>query len=515
MIRSGFLLLVVSALAALVFFSGESLHRVFAKEPQPAKTALIPPPSALPASTVPRKKIQQYNVLFIVVDDLRPAMRAYGDRIAITPNIDKLAAHSTTFGRAYCQQALCAPSRTSVLTGLRPDTTHCYDQTTSFRTNLPNVVTLPQQFKIAGYHTEAMGKVFHTSLDDKPSWSIPTWLNNVETGDTEEPLAAADPLLRQHMKAWASPNVPDNQLIDGKIADHAVERLGVLSGAAANAQPFFLAVGFHKPHLPLVAPDRYWDLYKATQFKPADNPEMPAGAPKFAGTPWGELRAYEGIPREGPLSAQQAQMVTHGYYACVSYADAQVGRVLRELDRLGLRDNTIVVLWGDHGWHLGEHGLWCKQTNYEHATAAPLIVSAPGHPGGTTTDGLVEFVDIYPSLCELCRVGAPNNLDGISFVPLMEQPQKPWKRAAFSQFPRHIPQQGDGMGRTLVTDRYRFVEWTVPASKFERLELYDHLNDPEENVNIADHADQAEVVAELHGLLHEGWRAALPGEKRN
>jgi iduronate 2-sulfatase len=438
-----------------------------------------------------------------------------------SPNIDRLAERGTVFTRAYCQQAVCSPSRTSLLTGRRPDTTRIYNLEDHFRDTIPDVITLPQQFKLNGYHSQGMSKVYHGGLDDKESWSVPHWRPSrpgylkPETRAlmqrlVEEARAKGVDVRNQRQRprgpAWEDPDVQDNELADGATADHAIETLREIKGG-----PFFLAVGFLKPHLPFVAPKRYWDLYDPSGIELADNPFAPQDAPQYALSNWGELRNYYGMPKEGPVTDEQARQLIHGYYACTSYTDAQIGRVVAELERLGLRDNTVIVLWGDHGWQLGEHGMWCKHTNFETSVHSPLIISVPGQQAATC-GALVEFVDIYPTLCEACGLPLPEGLEGTSFMPLVEDPKRPWKRAAFSQYPRSIPGQGRSMGYSMRTDRYRFTEWSVPDKGFVEHELYDHEVDPKENVNIAGRPENAELVKQLAEQLEEGWRGALPSE---
>ncbi|MBE0540779.1 MAG: sulfatase [Verrucomicrobia bacterium] len=473
--------------------------------------------------TVSLNAADKLNVLFIAVDDLRPELGCYGTPVVKSPNIDRLAARGLLFNRAYCQQALCSPSRTSLLTGRRPDTTKVYNLQKHFRTELPDVVTLPQFFKQHGYHSLGMGKIYHGALDDAPSWSVPHWKSGGPNYGPEGEKMYRDRVAETKKQGktarwredgikgppWESPSVPDNALADGKTADHAVAML-----REYRAKPFFLAVGFVRPHLPFVAPKKYWDLYSENDFTLAPNPFPPKDVPEYAMYHWGELRGYIGMPAEGPLTDEQARKMIHGYYACVSFVDAQVGRLLDELDRLKLREKTIVILWGDHGWQLGEHGLWCKHTNFEEATRSPMIISVPGQRNaGSRTEALVEFVDIYPSLAELCGLSLPEGLEGTSFKPLLDDPQRPWKKAAFSQYPRPIPDQGRGMGHTLRTERYRFTEWTVPGKDFREYELYDYQTDPQGNRNLANQPDYAAKVKELAELMRGGWRAALPPTK--
>jgi arylsulfatase A-like enzyme len=452
---------------------------------------------------------RRLNVLFIAVDDLRPQLGCYGSSEIRTPRIDALARRGTVFTRAYCQQAVCSPSRTSLLTGRRPDTTRIYNLVDHFRQNLPEVVTLPQWFKQHGYHAQGLGKIYHGGLDDPPSWSVPSWPSRAQPASPAAATQQARDRQRERQQArrrnrgpsWRAPDVADSDLFDGQLADRAIETL-----QEVKDRPFFLAVGFHKPHLPFVAPKKYFDLYPPEKIRLPRNPFPPKEAPRMALHNSGELRSYSDIPEAGPISDEKARELIRGYYAASSYADAQIGRVLYELDRLGLREQTVVVLWGDHGWQLGEHGLWCKHANFERATHSPLIVSAPGQKHrGAKTEVLAEFVDIYPTLCELAGLPAPEGLEGTSLVPVMENPRRQWKKAAFSQYPR-----GRVMGHSMRTDRCRYTEWAEPGQEPVARELYDHRSDPEENANIADRPENRELVQRLSRELRAGWRRALP-----
>lgn len=452
------------------------------------------------------------NVLFIAVDDLRPELNCYGATHIKSPHLDKLAAAGTKFNRAYCQQAVCSPSRTSLLTGLRPDSTKVYDLQTHFRTIIPDVVTLPQHFKGHGYHTESMGKIYHGGLDDAASWSVPSWTarparDQQTANKTPDELQRAARQNNQTKPAakrgppWESPAVADNELFDGQMAEHAVERLQAL---AKQDQPFFLAVGFLKPHLPFIAPKRYFDLYDPRQIKLADNPYHPKGSNQYTLTNSGELRNYEGMPKGNePINDETARQLKHAYYACVSYLDANVGVLLNELDRLKLRDKTVVILWGDHGWKLGEHGEWCKHSNVENDTRVTLLLDAPGIKDGQSTDSFAEFVDIYPTLCELAGLPRPAHLEGTSLVPLLKDPAAQVKTAAFSQYPR-----GNVMGYSIRTGRYRLTRWVNRQNIDSEVavELYDHQSDPAENTNVA--ADHPQLVKELTQQLKSGWRGA-------
>ena len=458
---------------------------------------------------------QRPNVLFIAVDDLRPELGCYGRDYIKSPNIDRIARQGMTFNRAYCQQAVCSPSRTSLLTGTRPDTTKVWDLVTHFRDAMPNEVTLPQHFKQNGYFVQGMGKIFHPGYDDPRSWSTP-WQTReapsyaqLKTPEVKDEDKAPKNKKKKSGPAFESGDVADNFYKDGKVAELAVSTLRDLS---KKQEPFFFAVGFAKPHLPFVSPKKYWDLYDPAQIKLAPNPFRPKDAPEYALATSGELRNYTGMPAAGPIPDNVARQLKHGYYAAVSYTDTQIGKVLDELDRLDLRKNTIIVLWGDHGWKLGEHGEWCKHSNVENDTNAPLLLSVPGMKNaGKHTDALVEFVDIYPTLSELAGMPLPSHLEGTSFKPVLDDPKRPWKPAAFSQYPRqHL------MGYSMRTDRYRFTVWVdrKDHSKIDSTELYDHQTDPQENTNIAKLPANADLVKRLMEQWRKGWQGAKSPDGR-
>jgi iduronate 2-sulfatase len=461
------------------------------------------------------------NILLICVDDLKPLLGCYGDRQVRSPNIDQLASRGMRFDRAYCNQAVCAPSRNALLTGLRPQSIGVYDLETNFRIAVPDAVTLPEHFKAHGYRTEGLGKIFHVghgNHDDAQSWSVPHWKVNVvgyalpenrppRGRSREEALFSNVPARRANQlpkgKAYEAAEVPDNAYADGQLADEVIRRL---DGAAAKPdEPFFLAVGFVKPHLPFCAPKKYWDLYDPASFALPELRTPPDGAPDFAPTTWGELRNYADIPDEGPLPDEVQRTLIHGYHAAVSYMDAQLGRVIAALDAAGLSKNTIIVLWGDHGWHLGDHGMWSKHTNYEQATRIPLVVVAPGvTPAGSATQSLAESVDLYPTLCELTGLPTPANLDGRSLAATLRDPSAPTKDAVFHVYPR-----GRRLGRAVRTSRHRLVEWKRPRQSPDEaiLELYDYESDPGETKNLA--AEQPDVAEKLQAIL-----AAQPPAKR-
>ena len=432
----------------------------------------------------------RYNVLFIIVDDLRPLLGCYGHSEMHTPNIDRIAEQGTLFNRAYCQYPLCSPSRTSMITGLRPETTNVLNNSADFRKKLPDVVTLPQHFKEHGYYTQSVGRVFHlpTLQDDENSWSVPSW----------RPVWR--PFNIQTTPSWQALDVEDDELRDGETAKRAVQVL-----EAIKEQQFFLTVGFYKPHLPWKAPRKYFDLYSTQAFDLPTSSTPPKDAPARALTNWSAIRAYEDLPsgRE-PLSDAKTLELIRAYAAVTSYVDAQIGRVLNQLDTLGLTENTVIVFCGDHGHHLGEHGIWGKQTLFEVSLRSPLIVSVPGqtHPKAKT-NALAELVDIYPTLCGACQLPIPQQLEGTSLMPVIEQPTRPWKTAAFSQF------GGTAHGGVSIrTERYRYTERGENA-RYGR-ELYDYDADPNETVNIANFPENAELVTHLSERLHAGWQAAVP-----
>jgi iduronate 2-sulfatase len=451
--------------------------------------------------------------LLICVDDLKPLLGCYGDTTVKSPNIDRLASRGVRFERAYCNQAVCAPSRNALLTGLRPQTLGIYDLGTNFRRARPDAVTLPQHFKSHGYRSEGLGKIFHVghgNREDASSWSVPHWKADViryalpesraPRGLTrEEALFSNQPGQRAARlprgAAYESADVADSAYPDGQLADEAIRRLQ--SAAKNPQQPFFMAVGFVKPHLPFCAPKKYWDLYDVASFELPERRTPPDGAPNFAPTNWGELRQYSHIPESGELPDERQRTLIHGYHAAVSYMDAQLGRVLDALDDTGLANNTIVVLWGDHGWHLGDHGMWCKHSNYEQAARIPLIVVAPGvGEGGAVSTELAESVDIYPTLCKLAGLPIPEGLDGTSFDATLKDPGAATKEAVIHVYPRR-----NMIGRAVRTARHRLVEWKRPGAGSDSaiLELYDYEADPAETKNLAH--QQPEVVAALRAIL--------------
>jgi len=460
-----------------------------------------------------RALAEKPNVLFIAVDDLRPQLGCYGQQQIRSPHIDRLATSGLLFERTYCQQAICMASRASLLSGYRPDKGQIYRNGPLFD-HVPDALTLNQHFVNNGYEAVAMGKIYHHASDYRRGWSREAfrpegrwegrgYLSEEAKRRVREYTENHPKAKRQGMgPAFEAPDVPDEAYPDGLIAEHAVKELNRLKD-----KPFFLAVGFMKPHLPFNAPKKYWDLYSEDRIKLAENPFAPKEAPGEALTSWGELRGYHGMPQKGPMPGDLAVKLIHGYYACVSYTDAMIGRVLDELDRLKLSEKTVVVLWGDHGWKLGDHGMWCKHTNFEVDTRVPLIIRAPGmKAAGKKTSALTEFVDIYPTLCELCGLDLPGHLEGTSMAPLLENPGRPWKRAVFSQYPR-----GQVMGYSMRTGRYRYTEWrNIESGAVKARELYDHRQDSMENINLAGSPEFRDTVKTLAVMLGQGYQAAKP-----
>ncbi len=426
-------------------------------------------------------KLPPPNVALIIVDDLRPQLNCYGETQMITPNMDNLASEGVLFQRAYCQSPVCGPSRASMLTGLRPVPGRFVTYDASVDVDVPDVVTLAEHLKKNGYYTVSNGKVFHHKNDSLESWSERPWhprgfWRNYLLDENNE-------LNAQH--GWGRPyeclEVEDDAYFDGQIAAKSIEDLERLK----KIQPFLLATGFLKPHLPFNAPKKYWDMYPLDSIRLAENNYPPKNAPPEALHDWDELRSYYGMPGEGPMPDDLARKMLRGYYACTTYADAMVGRLLDALDASGLKNNTIVVLWGDHGWNLGEHTLWAKHCNFDTSLRAPLIVSVPGYCRNVTSDALVESIDIYPTLCELTRLAQPGHLQGKSLVPVLKDPEADHKTEIFCRYK---------VADSIRTDRFLYTEFFNKHNHPNNRMLYDHDNDPQENYNIADRPDLQELV---------------------
>lgn len=455
---------------------------------------------------------KKMNVLFIAVDDLKPWVSAYGDKHAITPGMDRLAREGVIFKNVYCQQAISAATRASLLTGMYPDKTRVWDLVTDFRQVNPNAVSLPQYFKSNGYVTAGMGKIFHNESTgpghDAPSWSI-------AYRDAKRKAYALPftPNEKGRGPAVECADVPDDTYHDGKLTGMAIDLLDSLS---TSKKPFFLAVGFLKPHLPFVAPKKYWDLYDRNEFKLAPYQKKAVNSTNLAYHVSGELKNYSDIPlfdnysenELDHLSVDKQKELIHGYYAAISYTDAQIMELLKELDRLGIRNNTIIVLWGDHGWHLGDHGLWNKHTNFEEATHALMMMSIPGQKAGIKAEATSEFVDIFPTLCDLVKIPKPKYLDGISLVPAIKNPSTEVKGYALSQYPRGK----DKMGYSIRTKQFRYTVWFGKNWKtnmqFDEKaviarEMYDYKKDPLETENVADKPEYQKERLRMEKLFRE------------
>jgi iduronate 2-sulfatase len=456
------------------------------------------------------------NVLLILVDDLKPALGCYGDPLAITPNIDRLASNGLRFESAYCNQSVCAPSRNNLLLGSRSTSIGIYGLGRHFRDVLPEAVTMPQYFSQNGWLAACMGKVLHTghgNHDDVHSWDVPTYLDKVveylkpestEGGQlTREEAYFTNQKLDQIRSlpkgyAWESAEVEDDAYADGRIAGKVIERLKFHQSNPNS--PFFIMAGFVKPHLPFTAPQKYWDMHDPNDFSIAPDQFAPESAPVFAGKRGGEIVNYAPLNVENIKGRSIQRKLLHGYYAAASYADAQIGKVLDALDELQLSDNTIVVLWGDHGWHLGDHGYWTKHTNYEQANRIPIIIRAPGFTTpGSSTQQLAETVDLFPTVADLAglrRPKGPQPMDGVSLIPVLKNPSVSVRDHAYHCYPR-----GKRIGRAIRTDRYRLIEWKQPGASIETAvyELYDYSEDPGETRNLAQ--ARPEAVAELKKIL--------------
>lgn len=455
------------------------------------------------------------NVIVITADDLRPWLGCYGAMFARTPHLDRLAAQGARFERAFVQQAWCAPSRTSFFTGLRPDTTRVYDLETHFRARVPDAVTLPQLFKQHGYATAAFGKVFHETHDDPLSWSVAP-KGRGEHGGSRAYALAENREQAAARKGYAAPTeigpADDEAYPDGRLTTDAIRFLEEHQG-----QPFFLNVGFFKPHLPFAAPARYWEHYRRDDMARFAYSEPPEGAPVQAFLFRTELHNYLGVP--GPAEArallpEAAIDLVHGYLACIAFVDAQVGRLMAALDRLGLTENTIVVFWGDHGWKLGEFGQWSKNSVYDVDTRVPLLLHGPGIRRGVVSDSIVELIDVYPTLADLAGIPVPRDLDGASFVQLLDHSKTGHKGAAFSQVIRNDArgyttyEGATWMGQSVRTQDYRFVRWVHRDDKRpQQLELYDLRDGAMERVNLAGNPAFADTVRELGAKLDSNFSA--------
>lgn len=472
----------------------------------------------------------QPNVLFIFADDLRPELGCYGCDHIISPNIDRLAAMGCHFDRSYVQIAVCNPSRASMLTGKRPDELSVWGLDKHFRESNPDAVTIPQHFMAHGYHTAAIGKIYHNDKLDPASWSEPrlvipgfpydpdaVYLDNSnldylekrknELRNTDAEKHHVDEFGHWYLKANATemPDVPDDAYYDGAQTDVAIEKLGEL---ANKDKPFFFGLGYYRPHLPFNVPKKYWDLYSPETIELAEYDMPPLGAPRMAMNNMRELRGYNDFanckhPEEDQLHPDDARLLRHGYFASVTYIDAQIGKVLDRLEQLNILEETIIVLWGDNGWKLGDYGSWGKMTNYEMDTRVPLLVKpAQSLAGNSRRDQIVESVDIYPSLCDLAGLPQPEGLAGESFAKHFDDPANDGKDYAFSQFLRygiwHGPDDKETMGYTVRTKDWRYVEWFHSESETcIAKELYDITNQGLEQKNLASDAAYKAIEQKL------------------
>ena len=478
------------------------------------------------------------NILLILVDDLKPALGCYGDPVARTPNIDSLAARGMRFDLAYCNQAVCSPSRFTLMLGSHSTSTGLYGLGSQLRQIVPDAVTLPQYFaQQGGYRTESLGKVFHIghgNHGDPSSFSVPHFHDKVieyldpastqggkltreEAYFTNQQLDRIKTLPRG--AAFEAPDVADIKYADGRVAAETIRRLkAAQQRRKQEGTPFFIVAGFARPHLPFSAPKKYWDLYDPSQLPLPQFEELPANAPPVAGKRGGEITNYSPVPteRDAKFSEELKRKLIHGYYASTSFVDAQIGKVLDELNRLGLAENTIVVLWGDHGFHLGDLGIWTKHTNYEQANRIPLLIAAPGVTvPGSSTKQPAESVDLFPTLVELAGLPAPEvpqPIDGVSLVPVLKNPEARVRDHAYHAYPKQK------LGRAIRTERYRLVEWRPYGNPKAHAvyELYDYQTDPLETRNLA--ADHPDVIKTLKQKLanhpEPRPRNAKPGKKK-
>lgn len=510
------------------------------------------------------------NILFIAIDDLRPELGCYGSEIAVTPNLDAIASDGLLFERAYCQQAICSPSRASLMTGARPESTGIIENYTYFRDVLPDIVTLPQHFRANGYETVYSGKIYHGKFTDqekswsrepaKPSVERPKYPGGYALKENQDAYLTNKEAMKKKYgdvyglgmgPAYEKADVPDYHYGDGYNTEVAIATLREMV-ADDNDKPFFLGLGFHHPHLNWTSPAKYWDMYDPAEIPLAELTDAPEGGAAMGLHASFELRVRDGVPDGGEIDQELSRTLKHAYLAAVTYVDAQIGKMIAALEETGMRENTIIMVWSDHGWHLGDMGVWGKATNYEIATRVPLMIWTPDMPAGSrgkTSDALVELVDMYPTLAELAGLPQPAHLEGQSFAPLLENPSQKWKSAAFSQYPnpalrewaanplnqgmretyfgplieeveeRIQVQQGNVwdrdlfenhlMGYAMRTERYRLVVWKDRRNAEADpifIELYDHQTDPGETKNVA--KENEALVSELIQRLDAGWEAS-------
>ena len=436
-------------------------------------------------TTISKKK----NILFIMVDDLRPELNIYGENKIISPHIDALAKSGVVFNRAYSNVPVCGASRASLLTGIRPTSKRFLRYNASIKKETPNALNLVKHLKNEGYTTISNNKITHLKYDIEEwdeEWypSSKKWRNYISK---ENILLESN---GKHGYAYESPDVDDDAYNDGETANKSIQDLKNLK---ATGKPFFLAVGFVKPHLPFNAPKKYWDLYDFNKIELPKNNQFQANVPNRARHLWGELRYYKDIPKKGQVSNEMAKKLIHGYYASVSYVDAQVGKLIKGLDDLGMRENTTIILVGDHGWSLMEHGLWVKHSNFEVALQVPLIISDSDIQKNKKTNSIAELVDLYPSICDLANISKPDHLEGNSLTNALQNPSKIFKNKAYARYQK---------GETLIADNFFYTEWQINDKTIAKM-LYDHNTDPDENRNLAVEDQYKIVMDSLSNILNK------------
>ncbi|MCF8381532.1 MAG: sulfatase [Bacteroidales bacterium] len=462
-----------------------------------------------------KEKKPDFNVLFIAVDDLRPELNCYGATQIKSPNIDRLASQGIRFTNAYVQQSISMATRASIMTGYRPERNGIYTGE-SVKDLMPGVITLNKLFAQNGYNVSAFGKIYHYGSDHQdqfgdahmdPTENLPG--RGYYTDEALEKMAynEAHPVKGRSHKdrgpafEWA--DVPDSAYIDGYNTEYALRKL---KENKQKGEPFFMGVGFHKPHLPFNAPQKYWDIYPIESIQFPEIKDAPENATRYTLRGWGELRNYWGIPKTTqPVGEDTTLILRQGYYACVSYVDAQIGKLLDELKALDLDKNTIIVLWGDHGYKLGDYGYWAKWSNMDIDTRVPLIVSVPGGKKGVSSDAMVELVDLYPTLADLCGFEKPAHLEGKSFMPLLENPDIDWKTEVYTLWPHDRADYDKAiLGYAVKTKRFNYVEWVnLSTGELLATELYDHMVDPKETKNVIDEPQYAEAISKLEVLCKE------------
>ncbi|MEO1011845.1 MAG: sulfatase [Bacteroidota bacterium] len=455
------------------------------------------------------QKSERPNVLFIMVDDLRPELGIYGAKHIHSPNIDKLGGQSIVFERAYVNVPVCGASRASILTGLRPTLNRFKGYDSRKSSDCPEAISMPQYFKQHGYRTYSFGKIYHFADDDKSAWdenwrprySNESGFRDYQDKENLEILNSLDDWSGTFKSAlpYEKANLPDTAYFDGRLANKTIATLKLLN---KSKTPFFLAVGFFKPHLPFNAPTKYWDLYDSTQIKLPANYLRPESTPKEAFHHFGELRHYYNVPKKGDLQDAMARKMIHGYYASLSYADAQVGKILDELERPGLSENTIFVLIGDHGWNLGDHKMWCKHCNFESSLHTPLIIKVPGKKP-RRVKSIVEFIDIYPTLLELTGLPKKQDVQGESMAALLQGKNR-GKDYAIVKY---------NSGVTLIKDDLFYTEYVNDSLDVQARMLFDHKRDTLELENLSEHPNYQKTVRDMHMALREKW-CLKPDNKR-